>query len=52
MHCACVSHKQLIIFGGLNSNGFLKGDIEIIEFDQTLVMKMKRVMNYTLTLYQ
>lgn len=33
MHSSCVNHKQLVIFGGLNENGFLKGNLDIIEFD-------------------
>lgn len=33
MHTACVNRKELIIFGGVNERGFLKGNIDIIEFD-------------------
>jgi len=33
MHSTCVNHKSLIIFGGLNEVGLVKGNIEILELD-------------------
>ncbi|KAL4441611.1 hypothetical protein ABPG74_021543 [Tetrahymena malaccensis] len=52
MHSTCINHKQLIVFGGLNDKGFLKGNIEIVEFDQMIVFKLKRQQNYSLSYHQ
>jgi len=37
LHCACEYNTQLIILGGINSQGYLNGNACVIEFEQNKV---------------
>ena len=46
MHQSYINQKNMIIFGGQNDMGYLKGNVEILELDQKVVRKMKNMQNF------
>jgi predicted metal-dependent RNase len=42
-HCAAFDEKKMLVFGGYNAEGFLKGEIQSLELDSRVASKMNKL---------